>query len=163
MIGGTARGKIHEQLVVTCIVLVLFVRLVMVVLFLFVVDGDAEGTGIEGDGVVTEEAFDVFSGDHFAGGEMVEERVVDEGDGIAKGEGDVQFVSGEEDAFAPLVGEAAQEDAQFVAIGEVEEGGGFVEEDDGGVLRQGTGNHHALAFAVGYTVDGGVGKGREVE
>lgn len=44
----------------------------------------------------------------------------------------------------------------------VEKGSGFVEQNDGRVLRQRLGYEHALAFAVAQCTDGAVGKRRGV-
>ena len=61
-------------------------------------------------------------------------------------------MGGEEDGFLHLAGQAAQQEHHLHLGGEVQEGGGFVEEDDGRLLRQCLGNHHFLPLAVGERV-----------
>ena len=68
-------------------------------------------------------------------------------------EGDFEVVGGTDDGFVRFGGEAFQEEGGLAAVGPVEEGGGLVKEDDGGVLGDGAGDGGHLAFAVGHGVE----------
>lgn len=68
-------------------------------------------------------------------------------------EGDFEVVGGADDGLVRFGGETFQEKGGFAAVGPVEEGGGLVEEDDGGVLGDGAGDGGHLAFAVGHGVE----------
>ncbi len=62
----------------------------------------------------------------------------------------------EEDGALLLLDSFTQLFEQFELVEEVEGRGGFVEEEDGGVLGEGSGDSNALAFAAGEGVDGAV-------
>ena len=68
-------------------------------------------------------------------------------------EGDFEVVGGADDGFVRFGGEMLQEEGGLAAVGPVEEGGGLVEEDDGGVLGDGAGDGGHLTFAVGHGVE----------
>ena len=72
---------------------------------------------------------------------------------IGELEGDFEVVGGADDGFVRFGGEALQEEGGLAAVGPVEEGGGLVEEDDGGVLGDGAGDGGHLAFAVGHGIE----------
>ena len=60
---------------------------------------------------------------------------VDQRHRVAERKRDVEVVRREEDALALVAGQPPEQRRQLVAVRQVEEGGGFVEQDDGGVLR----------------------------
>ena len=60
-------------------------------------------------------------------------------------------------------GKPPEQRRQLVAVREVEERRGFVEQDDRGVLGQRAGDHHPLALAVGHAVHGLAGDQRAGE
>ena len=113
---------------------------------------DRQCRGVERDAGTGEKPLDMAAGGHVGGGKAVQVGRVDQCDGVAQSQCDVEVVRREEDAFALVVGQTAQQRRQFVTVWQVEEGGGFVEQDHGGVLRQRTGDQDALAFAVGHAV-----------
>ena len=113
---------------------------------------DRQRRGVERDAGAGEKPLDMAAGGHVGGGKAVQVGRVDQCDRVAQPQRDVEVVRREEDAFALVVGQTAQQRRQFVTVRKVEEGGGFVEQDHGGVLRQRTGDLDALAFAVGHAV-----------
>ncbi len=86
--------------------------------------------------------------------QMIQMGCIDQGNGVTDRGGDVQLVGREEDAFLFLMGQVRQQCAQLIAVGHVQKRGGFVQQDDGRCLGQGSGNHDALAFTVGHSVQG---------
>ena len=72
---------------------------------------------------------------------------------IGELEGDFEVVCRADDGLVRFGGETFQEEGCLAAVGPVEEGGGLVEEDDGGVLGDGAGDGGHLAFAVGHGVE----------
>lgn len=68
---------------------------------------------------------------------------------------------GGEDHAEALSGEAAHFAQDAALVAEVEAGGGFVEEDQGGFLGEGAGDQGELAFAAGDAVQGLVGEVRD--
>ena len=59
---------------------------------------------------------------------------------------------GKQDTLSFLLRQLPEKQTEFVAVGQVKEGGRFVEQDDRSVLCKGTGYHDALAFSVGHFV-----------
>ena len=118
------------------------------------------GLGVETGAFAREEAFDEAAASHRPGREQVQGRGVDERDGVAERQRYVEVVRREEDALALVAGQPPEQRRQLVAVREVEERRGFVEQDDRGVLGQRAGDHHPLALAVGHTVHGLAGEGR---
>ena len=121
------------------------------------------GLGVETGAFAREEAFDEAAASHRPGREQVQGRGVDERDGVAERQRYVEVVRREEDALALVAGQPPQERGKLVAVREVEERRGFVEQDDGRVLRQRPGDHHALAFAVGHPVHRLAGEGAHAD
>ena len=88
------------------------------------------GCGVEAGALSGEKPLDQSAAHHFVAGEVVQVGCVDQGDSVAEREGDVEIVGREEDALALVVGQPAEECRQFVAVRQVEERRGFVEQDD---------------------------------
>ena len=108
--------------------------------------------GVETGVLARKKPLDQAAAGHRVGREVVERRRVDQRHRVAERKGDVEVVGREEDALPLLAGQPPEQRRQRVAVRQVEEGGRFVQQDDGGVLRQHAGDHHPLAFAVGHAV-----------
>jgi len=116
--------------------------------------------GVEAGVFAREETLDQSAADHLPRREVVERRGVDQRHRVAERKRHVEVVRREEDALALVAGQPPEQRRQLVAVREVEERRGFVEQDDRGVLGQRAGDHHPLALAVGHTVHGLAGEGR---
>ena len=116
---------------------------------LWFVGANPSAEGVEREPGACEKPLDQPAGGHFGGGQVVQGGGVDEQDRIAQRKGDVEVVGRKENAPALVVSEPPEQRCQRVAVGQVEERRGFVEEDDGGVLGQRPGDHGPLALAVG--------------
>ncbi len=114
---------------------------------------------VEDDAAAREEPLDVAARGHLGSRQAVQLRRVDQRHVVAEREGYVQVVCRKEDALPLVVRQAAQQQRQLVAVRQVEEGRGLVEQHDGRVLREGPGNHHALALAVRHAVHRLAGEG----
>ena len=89
--------------------------------------------------------------------------IVEKPGGVGEFFGEGEVVGGEEDGFAVVVGEAFQEREQLATTDEIEEGGGFVQENHRGLLGEGLGNHHFLLFAVAQGFKWAVGEGFDAD
>lgn len=67
---------------------------------------------------------------HFTGRQAVELRIINQHDRVAKRESDVQVVCGKQDTLSFLLRQLPEKQTEFVAVGQVKEGGRFVEQDD---------------------------------
>ena len=76
-------------------------------------------------------------------------------------ESDIVFVGNEDDGITLLV-EALEEAHDFIAGGGIEVAGGFVGEEDGGVVDEGASDGDALALAAGELRERGGGGGAGV-
>lgn len=97
------------------------------------------------------------------GGAGKELTVGEKPDGVGERFGKGNVVGGEEDGFAVFVGEAVQQLKDLALAGIVEEGGGLVEHQRDGLLREGLGNHHFLLFAVAQGFKRTVGEGFDAD
>lgn len=79
---------------------------------------------------------------------VLDELAIDEEPGLG-GElgGPVHIVHGEEDGGAPLV-EPGDEAGELGLVADIEVGGGFVEDEEGGGLGEGAGDGDALGFSA---------------
>ena len=83
-------------------------------------------------------------------------RFAHEEDAVGEGESEIEFMGGDEDGFALFVCESAQKTEDEDTVGQIEVRGGFVEEDDRCLLREGFGDEDTLFLAVGVGVEKGV-------
>ena len=114
----------------------------------------APGLRIETGTPARKQAFEIAAADHLLGRKAVERGRIDQRNGVAERKRNIKVMGREEDAFPLVAGQAPQQRRQFVAVRQVEEGRGFVEQNDRGVLGQRPGDHHPLAFAVRHPVQG---------
>ncbi len=99
-----------------------------------------------------------FSVAQLGRGVLVQGAAVDYGERIAYRQCGVDVVRREEYALALVVRQFSEQTTDFEAVGYVEKGGRFVENDCRRLLCKGAGNHYALALAVGQGVDGALGE-----
>jgi hypothetical protein len=92
-----------------------------------------------------------------------EAAVVEEEEFVGEGGGEVEVVAGGEDGKVLFLGELTEELPEVVLVAEVEEGAGFVEEENAGFLGEGAGEEGALALAAGELVHGAGEEVGEVE
>ena len=78
---------------------------------------------------------------------------VEQHDVVGDGGGLVEVVQHDADGDAVLVGEVADQVEDLHLVAQVEEGGGLVEQQDAGVLRQAGGQPDPLQLAAGQLVD----------
>jgi hypothetical protein len=89
--------------------------------------------------------------------------VVEEDQFIREVGAEVEVVGGEEDGEVLFSCQLAEKFEEIDLVSEVEEGAGFVEEEDARLLDQTAGDEDALALAAGEVVDGAVEEVGEVE
>ena len=79
---------------------------------------------------------------------------------VAQLEGCPHIVGAQKNGFPHFVGQSAKKAHRLHLGGEVEEGGGLVEKDEGGVLRQCLGDHGFLPFSIAQGVYPAVFQGK---
>ena len=100
------------------------------------------GLRIETGTPTRKQTFEIAAADHLLGRKAVERRRIDQRNGVAERKRNIQVMGREEDTFLLVAGQAPQQRRQFVAVRQVEEGRGFVEQDHRGVLGQRPGLGH---------------------